>query len=213
VYVIHCIAPEASRRRAGTVTRRSDTSDREDRFVADGGFARSPRASAPVVTPATRPDNAVYVPKVCAYVTRGDDELLVFDGPGHDGVQVPKGTVEDGEPLDAALRREIREESGLVVTGAVTHLVTDVWTRRVHPPRRYVRHFYHVHVDEPRDAWTHVVTGDGSDAGERYAYRWTAVSADESFALSLDDYLPLLSGEGVTGAEHPFVDTAILADD
>lgn len=54
--------------------------------------------------------------KVIAYITRGrggETRLLVFehvDNPDA-GVQVPKGTVEPGETLENAARREVREES------------------------------------------------------------------------------------------------------
>ena len=57
------------------------------------------------------------VKKVVAYITRGD-ELLVFthrDSP-EAGVQVPAGTVEEGETLDAAVLREVHEETGLTPT-------------------------------------------------------------------------------------------------
>lgn len=133
---------------------------------------------------------ATYVPKVCAYITRDDgSELLVFRGPGHDGLQIPKGTVEAGEQLDAALRREVYEESGLVVDAAA-RVASDVWTRRTGPLKKYIRHFYHVEVDESRDAWSHVVTGDGCERGETFEFFWVPMGTDRPFALSLDDYLP-----------------------
>ncbi|HLE30393.1 MAG TPA: NUDIX domain-containing protein, partial [Anaerolineales bacterium] len=56
--------------------------------------------------------------KVLAYITRrrnGRTQLLVFthrDFP-EAGVQVPAGTVEPDEPVEAALFREVHEESGL----------------------------------------------------------------------------------------------------
>ena len=135
------------------------------------------------------PERTTYVPKVCAYLTRdGGTQLLVFRGPGHDDLQVPKGTVEPGESLDAALRREVAEESGLLVEGA-RRITSDVWTRRTGPLRKYVRHFYHAEVDESRDRWDHVVTGHGEERGETFEYFWVDLPTDEPFALSLDDYL------------------------
>jgi 8-oxo-dGTP pyrophosphatase MutT (NUDIX family) len=130
-----------------------------------------------------------YVPKVCAYLTRRDGtELLVFRGPGHEGLQVPKGTVEPDETLDAALRREVAEESGLVVDEA-HRLASDIWTRRPDPLKKYVRHFYHADVDEPRDRWDHVVTGTGAERGRTFEYFWVELPTAEPFALSLNDYL------------------------
>lgn len=143
-------------------------------------------------TPAP-PTHVTYVPKVCAYLTRRSGaQLLVFRGPGHDGLQVPKGTVETNESLDAALCREVAEESGLRVDTA-RRVASDVWTRRVGPLTKYVRHFYHADIDESRDRWDHVVTGHGEECGERFEYFWVDLPTTEPFALSLDDYLPTVS--------------------
>jgi 8-oxo-dGTP pyrophosphatase MutT (NUDIX family) len=138
-------------------------------------------------TQATHP---TYVPKVCAYLTRrSGTQLLVFRGPGHDGLQIPKGTVETGESLDTALTREVAEESGLTVEDA-SRVASDVWTRRTGPLTKYVRHFYHADINDPRERWDHVVTGSGAERGETFEYFWVDLPTDERFALSLDDYLP-----------------------
>lgn len=53
--------------------------------------------------------------KVTCFITRTIDrrfELLLFNHP-HVGVQIPAGTVEPGEAIDAAARREAAEESGM----------------------------------------------------------------------------------------------------
>jgi 8-oxo-dGTP diphosphatase len=52
--------------------------------------------------------------KVVAYITQGD-KLLVFSHPHHPdaGIQVPAGTVEEGESPREAVLREAREETGL----------------------------------------------------------------------------------------------------
>ncbi|GGN14739.1 NUDIX hydrolase [Halarchaeum nitratireducens] len=151
--------------------------------------------------------DVTYVGKACAYVTRGGSELLVFEGPGHDGLQIPKGTVEPGEETREALYREVIEESGVSTFHGVHHLSTDVWVRR--DARRYVRHFYHAPVHEPRDAWTHVVTGDGEEVGAEFDFSWIDLStaADATFALDLDDYLHALAP--ASGSRAP----TVLADD
>ncbi|WP_276301041.1 NUDIX hydrolase [Halorussus lipolyticus] len=138
-------------------------------------------------------ETVTYVEKACAYITRNGSELLVFEGPEHDGLQVPKGTIEAGEEPRAAVLREIAEESGLGAVGEVKHLTTDVWTRRRSPPKRYVRHFFHAPVHEPRDEWTHTVTGEGSENGLEFDFSWVELPAHSEFALALDDYTQLLA--------------------
>ncbi|MFB6122511.1 MAG: NUDIX domain-containing protein [Haloferacaceae archaeon] len=135
-----------------------------------------------------------YVEKACAYITRDETEVLVFEGPGHDGFQIPKGTVEPDERPREAVHREVVEESGLATFERFRHLATDVWTRRESPPRRYVRNFYHAAVHEPRDAWTHTVTGTGPERGAEFAFSWLDLRTDAPFALDLDDYLHTLAG-------------------
>jgi len=138
--------------------------------------------------------DVTHVKKVCAYITRNASEVLVFEGPGHDGLQIPKGTVESGERPREAMVREAIEESGLATFEGLRHLTTDVWTRRESPPKRYVRSFYHVPVHEPRDSWTHTVTGDGPERGAEFEFHWVDLPTDATFALDLDDYLHTLTG-------------------
>lgn len=138
------------------------------------------------------PRIVTYVQKACAYITREDGQLLVFDGPEYERLQVPKGTLERTESPRAALEREVREETGLTALESVRHLTTDVWQRRASPPRWYVRHFFHARVDESRDRWTHTVTGEGDERGAEYECSWVDLPTHEAFALSLDDYVHLL---------------------
>jgi 8-oxo-dGTP pyrophosphatase MutT (NUDIX family) len=56
-----------------------------------------------------------YLEKVTAFVTRsgpGGTELLLFEHP-HAGIQIPAGTVEEGEDPRQAVLREVCEETGL----------------------------------------------------------------------------------------------------
>ncbi|WP_222916364.1 NUDIX domain-containing protein [Natrinema sp. SYSU A 869] len=146
--------------------------------------------------------NVTHVQKACAYITRGTGELLVFEGPGHDGLQIPKGTLEAGESPREALFREVREESGLVTLNGTQHLTTDIWTRREDPPKRYVRHFFHATVHEPRDQWIHTVTDGGEEHGAEFEFRWIQPTTigDGKFALDLDEYVGLLPTEPETDA-------------
>ena len=138
--------------------------------------------------------DVTYVGKACTYITRNESELLVFEGPGHDGLQIPKGTIEPGETVREAAYREAVEESGLATFESLQHLATDVWTRRESPPKRYVRSFFHAPVHEPRDAWTHTVTGEGEERGTAFEFSWVELPTDATFALDLDDYLHALTG-------------------
>lgn len=137
----------------------------------------------------------VYVPKSCAYVTRdgaNGRELLFFVGRDDDRLQVPKGTIKRDESPREAAARELTEESGLRDLPEFEFVASDVWVRRERPSvRKYIRHFFHVHVNEPRDEWYHTVS-DGQEWGERFYYSWVELPPERGFALGLDEYIEQL---------------------
>lgn len=47
-------------------------------------------------------------------------------------------------------------------------------------------------VEDHRDGWTHVVTGEGEERGSTFEYFWLDLPSRREFALALDDYLHLL---------------------
>ncbi len=101
--------------------------------------------------------------RVVAYVTRGR-ELLVFDHldlPSA-GTQVPAGRLDPGETLAEGLARELDEEAG--IRARVVRELGAV-TRRAGDGKVYESHYFHLRTDDPRDAWDHVVRGNGDDAG------------------------------------------------
>ena len=118
------------------------------------------------------------VKKVVAYVTRGD-ELLVFthrDVP-EAGVQVPAGTVEDGETLNTALLREVHEETGLRPTALRTqaYLGRRLWQAG---PHCHERHFFQlVLTGDAPDSWLHYERFAGS--GETFAFCFSWVRLDD----------------------------------
>lgn len=122
--------------------------------------------------------------RVACYVTAPDSaDVLVFDHVGDEepGTQVPAGGIRPGETVARAAVREVAEETGLTARFAGVLGYSD----RPHPgtgaPRRtaYVR----LELDHvPAREWVHGVSGDGADAGLRFACRWappTIVLADE----------------------------------
>ncbi len=131
--------------------------------------------------------------KVLAYITRqrnGARQLLVFKHRDHPeaGVQVPAGTVEPGEPIEAALFREAHEESGLdslrLVRKLDEHLEKN-WNQ--------VRHVFHLAApDATPDHWTHVVHGQGEDSGMTFEYYWLDLAANIELAGDQHRWLPEL---------------------
>jgi 8-oxo-dGTP pyrophosphatase MutT (NUDIX family) len=73
-----------------------------------------------------------WLEKITAFVTREGPaglELLVFRHP-HAGIQLPAGTVDEGETHEQAVLREVREETGLENVRVVRY----IGTRRELPP-------------------------------------------------------------------------------
>lgn len=117
------------------------------------------------------------VRKAFAYVThRG--RLLLFRHPDSPdaGVQVPAGTVEEGEDPEAAALREAREETGLDGLAIAGFLGERLFDRapygRAELHRRF---FYHVRCSgHPPDAWRHWerTPSDGSPAPIALDFFW-----------------------------------------
>lgn len=136
-----------------------------------------------------------YSRKAYAYVTRrveNENQLLVFrerDDPDA-GVQVPKGGIDGAETPAVAVRRELREEAGLVHEAPVFHVASDWWRRD--DGKRVARHFFHLPVEEPRDEWAHEVTGGGEDDGLIYDLSWRSLPLSNGLAKGMHAYVPLL---------------------
>ena len=117
------------------------------------------------------------IAKVIAYITRqrnGITELLVFEHADVEaGVQVPKGTMEPGDTLEAGVIREVREETGLASCQIISYLGA-----MIKPPfdagsEDEEWHFFAMEANENvRDEWEHRVNGKGEDNGMKFRYYW-----------------------------------------
>ena len=128
--------------------------------------------------------------KVLAYITKGKEsnlELLVFNHRDHPdaGLQVPGGTVEEGEQLVDAVFREIKEETG--IEKGNLQLIGNIHTSNYYPEDRETIHertFFHLSYLGDQQVWDHLVMCDGEDNGLVFQYRWEPLAS-----------LPLLAGE------------------
>jgi 8-oxo-dGTP pyrophosphatase MutT (NUDIX family) len=135
----------------------------------------------------------ITVHKAVAAVVRDNRELLVFKHPIA-GVQIPKGTVEPDEGIQAATMRELAEESGLKYTDDPQIIGT--WERIVgggpteDGPLEI--NLWHISIlqaegDHP-DTWAHRATGSPAEEGLIFEFFWVPI--DQGLADKLD---PLFS--------------------
>lgn len=116
--------------------------------------------------------------KVVAYIVR-DGRLLVFvhaddDRFDESGVQVPAGTVRDGEPPARAVLREAAEETGLVGLRIQRYLGAGEYDMRPHADAIHVRHYFHLALDgdEVPERWVAYERGDGDQEPIRFELYW-----------------------------------------
>jgi 8-oxo-dGTP diphosphatase len=115
--------------------------------------------------------------KVLAYIIRDTDnktELLVFRHRDYPlaGIQIPAGTVEEGESLVDATLREVLEESGLSALQVIREVACEDY---FHVEKRQFqkRHFFHLKsVNLVLDRWDFVVDSSTHDRGLVLQYYW-----------------------------------------
>ena len=145
-------------------------------------------SAAPILRPRT---------KAIVYATSGR-RLLIFRQPDYPDVgwQPPGGTVDAGEAIDDAARREFEEETGLPAKGAFTPLGACTY--------RYVangfdhiheRHFFHLALDGAYPETFETIEATPEEGGPpiRFAFIWRSLD-DPALALHahLDALLPEL---------------------
>jgi 8-oxo-dGTP diphosphatase len=120
--------------------------------------------------------------KVYAYITHRD-RLLIFRHTHFPeaGLQVPGGTVEEGEPLEAAVLREAAEESRLEGLQLVSYLGSQDydldalgWGRGAQR-----RHFFHLTLDEETpETWLSYEwnPSDGGPAPIEFEFFWVPLN-------------------------------------
>lgn len=117
--------------------------------------------------------------KVIAYIFRKNQtELLVFthDSFPEAGVQVVGGTVENQEDLKSALKREIKEESGLDFEDSEMESLGKTTFQRGDVAEINLRNYFRVNSIGLPETWSHTVLSDGADNGLVFTFFWLSVS-------------------------------------
>ena len=136
--------------------------------------------------------------KVLAYITKGEQpnlELLVFEHKNEPdaGLQVPGGTIEEGEMLIDALYREIAEETG--ITRDKLSFVGKIHKYNYYPNGKdtaYERNFFHLDYAGDQQRWEHNVVSDGLDNGMTFQFRWEPIGTLPKLAGEQDKAVELL---------------------
>jgi len=115
--------------------------------------------------------------KVYAYITHAD-QLLVFEHTHFPevGIQVPGGTVEEGESLSTAVLREAIEETGLQELTIHSYLGKSEYDlAKVGNVGIHHRHFFHLHFSgEIHQRWRNfeMNPSDGSPGPIEFEFYW-----------------------------------------
>ena len=115
--------------------------------------------------------------KVISYIVRTHrnlKEILVFDHAGipEAGVQVIGGTVETGEDLKLALKREIKEESGLNFEIEEMMYLGETFYERKDRDELNHRTYFLINGENLENTFSHIVQSDGEDNGLEFLFYW-----------------------------------------
>ena len=136
----------------------------------------------------------LVIKKVYAYITN-HDRLLVFrhvDNP-EAGIQVPGGSVEEGEAVMTAVVREVREETGLKEITLVEKLgVSEYDLARIGVDGIHERHYFHFHVDDyPGERWIafEETPSDGSPGPIKFEFFWADLQSVPPLLADMDEMI------------------------
>jgi ADP-ribose pyrophosphatase YjhB (NUDIX family) len=140
--------------------------------------------------------------KVFAYITRygvQGVEVLVFrhrDFP-EAGLQVPAGTVEDGEELQDTLWREIQEETGLADLRLAGQIAKGLY-HSIEKMEWHERNVFHLEAPAHLPAsWDHVVVSDAEDNGLHFCFSWMPIAlAKGKLSAAQGDWLDRIPAVG-----------------
>jgi 8-oxo-dGTP diphosphatase len=127
-------------------------------------------------------------------------ELLIFEGHPGGGVQIVAGGLDDAETPEQCAVREAWEEVGLRLESPRFLGIHEVYFKGQNPFRNQptefheLRHCFHFHIAEPRDAWTHTVSGGDMDGGLVFQHRFVRLE-DVRLDWDLGEFVPQLKLE------------------
>ncbi|PVD04479.1 NUDIX domain-containing protein [Streptomyces sp. CS014] len=114
--------------------------------------------------------------KVLCYIVR-DEQLLVFRHADYSweevGVQVPAGSIREGETPEAAALREAGEETGLTGFRIIRKLGEAEYDMTPYRSELQQRHVFHLEADGPvPDRWDSQEDHDGEQEPTRFECFW-----------------------------------------
>ena len=137
--------------------------------------------------------------KVLVYITRDGPvgvELLVFEHRNIPlaGIQVPAGSVNEGENAILAAKREVIEESGLNINTNPSFVGSYPYYRQ-DIDEHQIRNVFHIMTaGHDPEVWEHVVQGIGEDKDLIFKFYWIPIDeAKKTLAGDQGNYLDLIS--------------------
>jgi 8-oxo-dGTP pyrophosphatase MutT (NUDIX family) len=138
------------------------------------------------------------IAKVLAYITRenrGGHQLLVFRHPSSTDapIQIPQGTVEEGESSLSALWREVEEETGLTNLALVKQIAKAAYFCPWQQGWQERNVFQLKTLSALPDIWEHIVTNGIEDKGMLFEFFWLPLTeAEQTLQDSQSQWLHLI---------------------